>query len=139
MKINRDSWHYSVAKSFASIKDEELLYIFPENLDSCKYIRMVISGVLKGIVVSFVTVAAIIMAFLIMFAPVLQFFFNIVPGLVVPSIFAWFLALLFFAANSINKAFINSSINKNERSPGFISQAYDRSKNKFCSKVEFID
>jgi hypothetical protein len=139
MKISRDSWHYSVAKSFASIKDDELLHLFPEKLDSCKYIRMVISGVLKAIGLSVAALAGITVAFLLMFAPVLQFFFKIYPEIVVLSTFAWFLALVFFIEKSIKNAFINSSINKNERAPGFISQAYDRIKNKFCSKVEYID
>lgn len=130
MIIKKNSLHYSLVKLFYP---RELRY--PEYLDSCVYIRLVFKSILVALIVVFV--GSVLINFMVVVplsyaiaCIVYGFFFDLKSVLFVSATSICLLVIWF--GNLVDSG-------KLQLTPGFISQALDRTKNKFCSKLEIVD
>lgn len=133
MKIDRDSWHWKI------IRFSNDPWIEDKIGESCRYFRILFLSIIKtGI--SFSIIAwlgvCILLGLFHLFGAVFGYLESPDPNLVTVGVVSITVPLMIYLT------FLYS---KRQRFPdipakrGFVSQWYDRVKNKYCSKIEFMD
>lgn len=145
-KVKPKSWHYHVVSSYARVSQWELE---SGKYDFCKYLRKVVSGLflallfgllitvlLAPLTITFSWVAASLVTFTWVKPDIndMGFWFGVTEIVIICLI--GLLALGFFTNEYLKEKDI--TLFRKVSPPGFISQAYDSFKNKYCLKVEYV-
>lgn len=125
MKINKKSWHYHIVNTYSNF---DPYY----TRDICSYTRQILLGILN--IISIILIGSILI-----YSMVFELIFQIFiftdyssPFFVVGTVL-WIFLLFSFLMSGLH---IYISSRKNKPS-GFVKNAYNSWKNKFCIKLEF--
>lgn len=137
LTVNRNSWHYKLAK----LGGRDVYY----ETDICSYTRRVMFGVVLAILATAAGIGAIYLLVDIVLGLGFSIWYGVwlmnAPGeiaLMVVAILS-FSAGVIFSIEKVSQAWRRHKRNQYDREPGFVGQAYQSWKHKYCTKIEFRD
>lgn len=136
MKIQRNSWHYKMLNRF----DRNYSWFLREDnlkhTNSCEYISHVFGCLIYLAIMAIIMGVGCISLIWLLASPFLYFFglVDVNKEMVALGLGCW--AFFILVASTLLFISIREKMKKCIAKPGFAMQAYDRLKNRYCSKIE---